>query len=133
MTIISNLKKRKEMIKILQYQYMTLKIEVGELKERKLKSDSVKKENEYEYLGLLASFSELKKKFGLKLDNQIYGENFILINEKYNACIESEKASIALQELLNKRLDALVVHKRKVDHLINTIKKDELNILFENI
>jgi ABC-type amino acid transport substrate-binding protein len=133
MTIISNLKKRKEMIKILQYQYMTLKIEVGELKERKLKSDSVKKEKEYEYLGLLANFSELKKKFGLKLDNQIYGESFILINEKYNAYIESEKVSIALQELLNKRLDALVVHKRKVDHLINTIKKDELNILFENI
>lgn len=121
------------MIKILQYQYMTLKIEVGELKERKLKSDSVKKEKEYEYLGLLANFSELKKKFGLKLDNQIYGESFILINEKYNAYIESEKVSIALQELLNKRLDALVVHKRKVDHLINTIKKDELNILFENI
>ncbi|HFF4147216.1 TPA: hypothetical protein ACGDYM_003918 [Acinetobacter baumannii] len=34
MTIISNLKKRKEMMKILQYQYMSLKIEVGDLREK---------------------------------------------------------------------------------------------------
>lgn len=133
MTIICNLKKRKEMMKILQYQYMTLKIEVGELKERKLKLDSMKKNNEYEYLGLLENFSELKKKFGLTLDNQIYEENFIVINKKYNAYIESDKASIALYELLNKRLDALVLHKRKVDHLKDAIEKDELNILFEDI
>lgn len=133
MTIISNLKKRKEIIKILQYQYMALKIEVGELKERKLKLDSMKQKNEYEYLGLLANFSELKKKFGLTLDNQIYEENFIVINKKYNAYIESDKASIALYELLNKRLDALVLHKRKVDHLKDAIEKDELNILFEDI
>ncbi|MBJ8499446.1 hypothetical protein [Acinetobacter oleivorans] len=133
MTIISNLKKRKEIMKILQYQYMALKIEVGELKERKLKLDSMKQKNEYEYLGLLANFSELKKKFGLTLDNQIYEENFIVINKKYNAYIESDKASIALYELLNKRLDALVLHKRKVDHLKDAIEKDELNILFEDI
>ena len=133
MTIVSNLKKRKEMMKILQYQYMTLKIEVGELKERKLKLDSMKKNNEYEYLGLLENFSELKKKFGLTLDSQIYEENFIVINKKYNAYIESDKASIALYELLNKRLDALVLHKRKVDHLKDAIEKDELNILFEDI
>ena len=61
MTIVSNLKKRKEIMKILQHQYMALKIEVGELKERKLKLDSMKKNNEYEYLGLLENFSELKK------------------------------------------------------------------------
>ncbi|MFV5642775.1 hypothetical protein [Acinetobacter oleivorans] len=133
MTIISNLKKRKEIMKILQYQYMALKIEVGELKERKLKLDSMKQKNEYEYLGLLANFSELKKKFGLTLDNQIYEENFIVINKKYNAYIESDKASIALYELLKERLDALVLHKRKVDHLKDAIEKDELNILFEDI
>jgi len=133
MTIISNLKKRKELMKILQYQYMALKIEVGELKERKLKLDSMKQKNEYEYLGLLANFSELKKKFGLTLDNQIYEENFIVINKKYNAYIESDKASIALYELLKERLDALVLHKRKVDHLKDAIEKDELNILFEDI
>ncbi|WP_252060190.1 hypothetical protein [Acinetobacter sp. AHP123] len=133
MTIISNLKKRKEIMKILQYQYMALKIEVGELKERKLKLDSIKQKNEYEYLGLLANFSELKKKFGLTLDNQIYEENFIVINKKYNAYIESDKASIALYELLKERLDALVLHKRKVDHLKDAIEKDELNILFEDI
>ncbi|ENX48352.1 hypothetical protein F886_00153 [Acinetobacter sp. NIPH 542] len=133
MTIISNLKKRKEIMKILQYQYMALKIEVGELKERKLKLDSMKQKNEYEYLGLLANFSELKKKFGLALDNQIYEENFIVINKKYNAYIESDKASIALYELLKERLDALVLHKRKVDHLKDAIEKDELNILFEDI
>lgn len=133
MTIVSNLKKRKEIMKILQHQYMALKIEVGELKERKLKLDSMKQKNEYEYLGLLANFSELKKKFGLTLDSQIYEENFIVINKKYNAYIESDKASIALYELLNKRLDALVLHKRKVDHLKDAIEKDELNILFEDI
>lgn len=133
MTIISNLKKRKEIMKILQYQYMALKIEVGELKERKLKLDSMKQKNEYEYLGLLANFSELKKKFGLTLDNQIYEENFIVINKKYNAYIESDKASIALYELLKERLDALVLHKRKVDHLKDAIEKDELNILFEDV
>lgn len=133
MTIISNLKKRKEIMKILQYQYMALKIEVGELKERKLKLDSMKQKNEYEYLGLLANFSELKKKFGLTLDNQIYEENFIVINKKYNAYIESDKASIALYELLKERLDVLVLHKRKVDHLKDAIEKDELNILFEDI
>lgn len=133
MTIVSNLKKRKGIMKILQYQYMALKIEVGELEERKLKLDSMKRKNEYEYLGLLANFSELKKKFGLTLDNQIYEENFILINKKYNAYIESDKASFALYELLNKRLDALVLHKRKVDHLKDAIEKDELNILFEDI
>lgn len=133
MTIISNLKKRKEIMKILQYQYMALKIEVGELKERKLKLDSMKQKNEYEYLGLLANFSELKKKFGLTLDNQIYEENFIVIHKKYNAYIESDKASIALYELLKERLDALVLHKRKVDHLKDAIEKDELNILFEDI
>ena len=133
MTIISNLKKRKEIMKILQYQYMALKIEVGELKERKLKLDSMKQKNEYEYLGLLANFSELKKKFGLTLDNQIYEENFIVINKKYNAYIESDKASIAFYELLKERLDALVLHKRKVDHLKDAIEKDELNILFEDI
>nr|WP_312825244.1 hypothetical protein [Acinetobacter oleivorans] len=133
MTIVSNLKKRKEIMKILQHQYMALKIEVGELKERKLKLDSMKKNNEYEYLGLLENFSELKKKFGLTLDSQIYEENFIVINKKYNAYIESDKASIALYELLNKRLDALVLHKRKVDHLKDAIEKDELNILFEDI
>jgi len=133
MTIISNLKKRKEIMKILQYQYMALKIEVGELKERMLKLDSMKQKNEYEYLGLLANFSELKKKFGLTLDNQIYEENFIAINKKYNAYIESDKASIALYELLKERLDALVLHKRKVDHLKDAIEKDELNILFEDI
>jgi len=132
-TIISNLKKRKEIMKILQYQYMALKIEVGELKERMLKLDSMKQKNEYEYLGLLANFSELKKKFGLTLDNQIYEENFIAINKKYNAYIESDKASIALYELLKERLDALVLHKRKVDHLKDAIEKDELNILFEDI
>lgn len=120
-------------MKILQYQYMALKIEVGELKERKLKLDSMKQKNEYEYLGLLANFSELKKKFGLALDNQIYEENFIVINKKYNAYIESDKASIALYELLKERLDALVLHKRKVDHLKDAIEKDELNILFEDI
>jgi len=133
MTIVFNLKKRKEIMKILQHQYMALKIEVGELKERKLKLDSMKKNNEYEYLGLLENFSELKKKFGLTLDSQIYEENFIVINKKYNAYIESDKASIALYELLNKRLDALVLHKRKVDHLKDAIEKDELNILFEDI
>ncbi|MBE2166334.1 hypothetical protein IIQ43_17590 [Acinetobacter oleivorans] len=133
MTIISNLKKRKEIMKILQYQYMALKIEVGELKERKLKLDSMKQKNEYEYLGLLANFSELKKKFGLTLDNQIYEENFIVIHKKYNAYIESDKASIALYELLKERLDVLVLHKRKVDHLKDAIEKDELNILFEDI
>lgn len=120
-------------MKILQYQYMALKIEVGELKERMLKLDSMKQKNEYEYLGLLANFSELKKKFGLTLDNQIYEENFIAINKKYNAYIESDKASIALYELLKERLDALVLHKRKVDHLKDAIEKDELNILFEDI
>ncbi|MCW1473513.1 hypothetical protein OLM38_15830, partial [Acinetobacter baumannii] len=69
MTIISNLKKRKEMMKILQYQYMSLKIEVGDLREKKQKSDFKTQESEYEYLNLLASFSEFKRKYGLTLDN----------------------------------------------------------------
>ncbi|MDV7560116.1 hypothetical protein R4576_12855 [Acinetobacter baumannii] len=133
MTIISNLKKRKEMMKILQYQYMSLKIEVGDLREKKQKSDFKTQESEYTYLNLLASFSEFKRKYGLTLDNYIYEENFILINEKYNAYIESKKTSAALQELLNQRLDALVIHKRKVDHLKDSLRQDELNILFENV
>lgn len=133
MTIISNLKKRKEMMKILQYQYMSLKIEVGDLREKKQKSDFKTQESEYAYLNLLASFSEFKRKYGLTLGNYIYEENFILINEKYNAYIESKKTSAALQELLNQRLDALVIHKRKVDHLKDSLRQDELNILFENI
>ncbi|EXR82120.1 hypothetical protein R4530_16750 [Acinetobacter baumannii] len=133
MTIISNLKKRKEMMKILQYQYMSLKIEVGDLREKKQKSDFKTQESEYAYLNLLASFSEFKRKYGLTLDNYIYEENFILINEKYNAYIESKKTSAALQELLNQRLDALVIHKRKVDHLKDSLRQDELNILFENV
>ncbi|HAV4987174.1 hypothetical protein [Acinetobacter baumannii] len=133
MTIISNLKKRKEMMKILQYQYMSLKIEVGDLREKKQKSDFKTQESEYEYLNLLASFSEFKRKYGLTLDNYIYEENFILINEKYNAYIESKKTSAALQELLNQSLDALVIHKRKVDHLKDSLRQDELNILFENV
>ncbi|MDH2521382.1 hypothetical protein [Acinetobacter baumannii] len=133
MTIISNLKKRKEMMKILQYQYMSLKIEVGDLRKKKQKSDFKTQESEYAYLNLLASFSEFKRKYGLTLDNYIYEENFILINEKYNAYIESKKTSAALQELLNQRLDALVIHKRKVDHLKDSLRQDELNILFENV
>lgn len=133
MTIISNLKKRKEMMKILQYQYMSLKIEVGDLREKKQKSDFKTQESEYAYLNLLASFSEFKRKYGLTLDNYIYEDNFILINEKYNAYIESKKTSAALQELLNQRLDALVIHKRKVDHLKDSLRQDELNILFENV
>ncbi|MDO7434197.1 hypothetical protein Q5X65_13745 [Acinetobacter baumannii] len=133
MTIISNLKKRKEMMKILQYQYMSLKIEVGDLREKKQKSDFKTQESEYAYLNLLASFSEFKRKYGLTLDNYIYEENFILINEKYNAYIESKKTSAALQELLNQRLDALVIHKRKVDHLKDSLRQDELNILFVNV
>ncbi|ENW68302.1 hypothetical protein QDR66_16670 [Acinetobacter baumannii] len=133
MTIISNLKKRKEMMKILQYQYMSLKIEVGDLREKKQKSDFKTQESEYAYLNLLASFSEFKRKYGLTLDNYIYEENFILINEKYNAYIESKKTSAALQELLNQRLDALVIHKRKVGHLKDSLRQDELNILFENV
>ncbi|MGX2713395.1 hypothetical protein [Acinetobacter baumannii] len=133
MTIISNLKKRKEMMKILQYQYMSLKIEVGDLRGKKQKSDFKTQESEYAYLNLLASFSEFKRKYGLTLDNYIYEENFILINEKYNAYIESKKTSAALQELLNQRLDALVIHKRKVDHLKDSLRQDELNILFENV
>ncbi|WP_407476357.1 hypothetical protein [Acinetobacter baumannii] len=133
MTIISNLKKRKEMMKILQYQYMSLKIEVGDLREKKQKSDFKTQESEYAYLNLLASFSEFKRKYGLTLDNYIYEENFILINEKYNAYIESKKTSAALQELLNQRLDALVIHKRKVSHLKDSLRQDELNILFENV
>ncbi|MDC4734646.1 hypothetical protein R4534_16170 [Acinetobacter baumannii] len=133
MTIISNLKKRKEMMKILQYQYMSLKIEVGDLREKKQKSDFKTQESEYAYLNLLASFSEFKRKYGLTLDNYIYEKNFILINEKYNAYIESKKTSAALQELLNQRLDALVIHKRKVDHLKDSLRQDELNILFENV
>ncbi|MCT9388649.1 hypothetical protein KTI23_12925 [Acinetobacter baumannii] len=133
MTIISNLKKRKEMMKILQYQYMSLKIEVVDLREKKQKSDFKTQESEYAYLNLLASFSEFKRKYGLTLDNYIYEENFILINEKYNAYIESKKTSAALQELLNQRLDALVIHKRKVDHLKDSLRQDELNILFENV
>ncbi|MCG9513070.1 hypothetical protein MCL32_15790 [Acinetobacter pittii] len=133
MIITSNLKKRKDMIKILEYQYMILKLEVGGLKEKEQKADFKQQQNEYEYLNLLSNFSEFKKRYGLTLDNHIYEENFILINEKYNDYIESKKTSIALQELLQQRLDALVIHKRKIDHLKDSIKKDELNILFENI
>ncbi len=121
------------MMKILQYQYMSLKIEVGDLREKKQKSDFKTQESEYAYLNLLASFSEFKRKYGLTLDNYIYEENFILINEKYNAYIESKKTSAALQELLNQRLDALVIHKRKVSHLKDSLRQDELNILFENV
>ncbi|MFY7004949.1 hypothetical protein [Acinetobacter pittii] len=133
MIITSNLKKRKEMMKILEYQYMTLKLEVGDLKEKKQKADFKQQQDEYKYLNLLANFSEFKKRYGLTLDNHIYEENFILINKKYNDYIESKKTCIVLQELLQQRLDALVIHKRKVDHLKDSIKKDELNILFENI
>lgn len=133
MTVFSNLKKRKEMIKILQFQYMTMKVEIGELKERKLKSDLVRQKKEYEYLTMLTGVSELKESFGFTLGNQVYEENFIAVNKKYYAYLESKNVSSELQELLNKKLDEIVIHKRKVDHLNNVIKKEELNILFENI
>ncbi|MCZ2960734.1 hypothetical protein NYY68_13385 [Acinetobacter baumannii] len=53
--------------------------------------------------------------------------------QQSHAYIESKKTSAALQELLNQRLDALVIHKRKVGHLKDSLRQDELNILFENV
>ncbi|MHA3061118.1 hypothetical protein ACX1N5_01890 [Acinetobacter sp. ANC 4636] len=118
--------KKQAVVKFFQLQYMMMQNEVNTLKMKCHETDTLMYKSQHEYSVLLESVSKLQRNLGFFIDNKTYDENFILINKKYHEYLSNKKASHELKEALHDKMNLLVIHKRKIDHLNSSIREFQL-------
>lgn len=118
--------KKQAVVNFFQLQYMMMQNEISTLKVKCHEADRLLHKSQKEYLLLLENVAQLQRNFGFFIDNKTYDESFIAINKKYQEYLSNKKVSYELTELLHDKMNLLVIHKRKIDHLNRTIREFQL-------
>jgi hypothetical protein len=112
---------------------MMIQTEVNALKLKCHEADILMHKSQHEYLLLLENVTQLQRNFGFFIDNKTYDESFIAINRKYREYLSNKKASYELQESLHDKINFLVIHKRKIEHLNSSIREFQLVESYKNL
>jgi len=118
--------KKQAVVNFFQLQYMMMQNEISVLKVKCHEADILMHKSQHEYLLLLENVAQLQRNFGFFIDNKTYDESFISINKKYHEYLSNKKASHELKESLHDKMNLLVMHKRKIDHLNSSIREFQL-------
>ncbi|MBC9229248.1 hypothetical protein HI850_007895 [bacterium SPL81] len=118
--------KKQAVVDLFQLQYTKMQNEISVLKIKCHEAASLMHKSQHEYLLLLENVAQLQKNLGFFIDNKTYEESFISINKKYHEYLSNKKASYELKESLHDKMNLLVIHKRKIDHLNSIIREFQL-------
>ena len=118
--------KKQAVVDLFQLQYAKMQNDISVLKIKCHEADGLMHKSQHEYLHLLENVAQLQKNLGFFIDNKTYEESFISINKKYHEYLSNKKASYELKESLHDKMNLLVIHKRKIDHLNSIIREFQL-------
>lgn len=129
----SSLKKKQAVANLFQLQYVIMKNEVNALKIKSHNADALVLKSQQEYSSVLKGVSELQRNFGFALENKVYDDSFLIINRKYNEYLMKKKSSEEIKEILHHKMNLVVIHKRKIDHLNDNIRNFKLVEFYNNL